>query len=366
MADQDAGTPDRMGALVEELRARHPIVATLDLAFADCGVRLESSTAQLVEMLAVYYREFLGEVPGATPIVVTALEGAPPDLSEHAFGHRPLEAGKRRLKEEFLDLDGGRIVRKLLTGMHFLMRGDDHVAIGPCIENDNQIVNFINNRHIQWLLHRGALLTHAAAISHGGRGLAFAGFSGMGKSTLALHLMSRGVTLVSNDRVLVRREEGRLRIHGVAKHPRINPGTALHNPDLASVLAPEDRERFLALDPHDLWHLEHKHDALTDECFGPHRFALDASLEGFVVLNWQRGGGAADFHEVDIDARRDLLRAIMKPTGVFYTPGPGMPTEDPDEDAYIARLAGCRVYEISGGTDFDAAADRCLALLASA
>ena len=64
-----------------------------------------------------------------------------------------------------------------------------------------------------------------------------AGFSGAGKSTLALHVMSLGATFVSNDRVMVAEtpanDSGAPMMYGVAKHPRINPGTAMNNPDLA-------------------------------------------------------------------------------------------------------------------------------------
>ena len=64
-----------------------------------------------------------------------------------------------------------------------------HAAVGPCLANDNQIVNFINNRLIEVRLRAGDLLFHAAGVARNGRGLALAGFSGAGKSTLALAIM---------------------------------------------------------------------------------------------------------------------------------------------------------------------------------
>jgi hypothetical protein len=65
---------------------------------------------------------------------------------------------------------------------------------------------------------RGVLL-HAVAVSDGGRGIIFAGTSGAGKSTLATLWEGReGVTLLSDDRVIVRQREGRFWVYGTPWH----------------------------------------------------------------------------------------------------------------------------------------------------
>ena len=66
------------------------------------------------------------------------------------------DPGKTKIKEEYVDLDDGRIVRKRLTGMLFVFGGGQNVAVGPCGANLNQVINFINNRYIEWLLCRPA------------------------------------------------------------------------------------------------------------------------------------------------------------------------------------------------------------------
>ncbi|MGE4554150.1 MAG: HprK-related kinase B, partial [Desulfovibrionaceae bacterium] len=228
-------------------------------------------------------------------------------------------------------------------------------------QNPNQVVNFVNNRFIEHLLNQGCLLGHASGIALAGHGLALAGFAGAGKSTLALHAMSLGADLVSNDRVLVR--PGRPpRFFGVAKHPRINPGTALNNPDLAGVLSDADRARFTALPPKELWNLEHKYDAIVEECFGPGRFRLAAPMNGLMILHWTHGGGPARIRPFDPRKRHDLLAAFMKATGSFYLPAPGLPQDQPVE-RYAETLAECACIEVDGGVDFDAAARACLDLL---
>jgi len=51
---------------------------------------------------------------------------------------------------------------------------------------------------------------HASCVAIGGRAVLIGGPSGSGKSDLALRLLDRGFTLVSDDQTIVRREDNRL------------------------------------------------------------------------------------------------------------------------------------------------------------
>lgn len=51
---------------------------------------------------------------------------------------------------------------------------------------------------------------HASTVANGGRAVLITGPSGSGKSDLALRLLDRGFTLVSDDQTVVRRDGGRL------------------------------------------------------------------------------------------------------------------------------------------------------------
>jgi HprK-related kinase B len=149
------------------------------------------------------------------------------------------------------------------------------------------------------------------------------------------------------------------RMHGVAKHPRINPGTALNNPDLTGVLDEPERARYQGLPADDLWRLERKYDALVEKCFGPGRFTLAAPLSGLVLLNWQRDGGPLAVRAVDPGRRLDLLAALIKAPGLFCPAAEGgRPAEE-----YARLLHGCAVMEFSGGVDFAAGAAACLEFL---
>ncbi len=373
-----------MSALAEMLGGGAPAPHSLFLDLGDCRMEVRSNSAALLQALDAYFGGFVA-ASGPAQVAVTALEGPAPNVPLELAVKEP-DPGKAKVKEEFADLPGGRLVRKALTGMVFLFGKELNLAMGPCLANANQVVNFINNRYIEHKLRQGCLLGHAAAVAHlmadpaGGRlrGLALCGFSGAGKSTLAMHVMSRGALFVSNDRLLVQPGQapghgnGRpaaqgaagLRMFGIPKLPRINPGTALNNPHLAAVVPEEDRERFSDLPADELWELEHKYDVFLDACFGEGRFVLQAPMHGLVVLNWRRGGGETSIRFVDAAERPDLLPAFMKAAGLFALPMNGDAAwRDPDQSTYAELLSRCDLVEVSGGVDFGRAADFCIEYL---
>jgi HprK-related kinase B len=336
----------------------------LTLRMGPCRLRLHSDSPALVHTLKRYFGDFL-EPQEDAPVdaTVIALEAPAPELGL-TFTEKEPEPGKNKIKEEYFDLPGGRVVRKRLTGMVFMFGGDLNLALGPCLANDNQVINFINSRYIQLMLERGHLLCHAAAVAGPQGGLALAGWSGAGKSTLALHMMGLGLDFVSNDRLLIHLDPstGDLHMHGVAKLPRINPGTALSTPHLGGILSPDESRRFAALPLAELWSLEHKYDVYLDRCFGPGRFRLQAPMLGLVVLTWRHGAGPFRLREAAPGRRAELLEAFVKSPGLFYLPprlAPAMATTG----AYLRDLAGCPVYELAGGADFSAAARACRELL---
>lgn len=338
--------------LAGQLAAQYPASDQLTLLLAGWEIKVVSNSQRVIAELASYFEPFVAK-ERSHHLEVTALE-APELATGLDYTLKQPDPGKSRIKEEWADLPGGRVVRKRLTGMVFAFGPGGHLAVGPCLANINQVVNFINNRLIQLELNQGCLLGHAAGVKTSSNGLALAGFSGMGKSTLALHLMSLGTTFVSNDRLLVRQNGGRAKMTGVAKLPRINPGTALNNPDLASVIPPEEREEFAALASDEIWELEHKYDVDIAQCFGSNRFELNSPLDMLAILNWHRDQEGLVFSEVDLDERRDLLAAFKKDWGLFFLNNGREP--DHSDQAYLDGLKGVRVFELSGGVDFLGAA----------
>lgn len=346
--------------LVKKYRADYPANFSLNIDFDGCVIETRVNTRELQECLADYFKEFITAKPA--DILITAHECPAQELGIEYTVKQP-DPGKTKIKEEFKNLEDGRVVYKRLTGMIFAFGEGENIAIGPCLENSNQVVNFINNRFIEYMLNKGCFLGHAAGVELNGRGIALAGFSGMGKSTLALHLMSRGTNFISNDRVMIEQNGKGLTVYGVAKQPRINPGTALNNPDLDCVVAENDKEKFLSLTPEDLWSLEHKYDALIDQCYGEGKFHLSARMDALVILNWKRDEKTTVVNIVNPAKRKDLLPAFMKASGLFYLPSDPEKTADPDIEAYAKILSGTTLIEICGGVDFDLAADTCMSFM---
>lgn len=332
------------------------------LRFRDCPIEVESNSRALIEHLTDYFHDFVTEQPPEPAVRVSAVDTdvCEPDMD---FTIKEPDPGKSRIKEEYVDLEDGRIVRKRLTGMLFLLGQGIDLACGPCLENDNQVINFINNRFIEWTLKGGSLLCHAAGVSVAGRGLAIAGSSGAGKSTLALQVMDGDIDYVSNDRLMVRRDGDRVSMVGVPKLPRVNPGTILHNPSLHGLMDEESLREAASLPQEELWELEDKYDVSIERFFGPNRFKLEARMKGLVLLNWEPGDAPLEVRRVDLCDEPELLEAFMKSAGVFYDPEedyepPSLPVED-----YIHALEPCEVFELAGGARFDEGARACATYL---
>lgn len=362
----------------------------LRLRLEELSLDVRSNSAAVVDDLRGYFAEFAvlatfaGErAPGAAELSFLFLDG-PVETPPVELHVRPSAPGKRPDKERWADLPGGadrhgpggrpvgRIVRKQATGMLFLFGGGGwNIAVGPCANNRNQLVNFLCARYMERRLASGWTLGHAAGVAREGRAVAVCGFAGMGKSTLALHLLARGLDFVSNDRALIEPAAagGCLPVlHGIPKHPRVNPGTALGNPELAGPLAaalPEaSRRAYGGLPPEALRAVEDKFDARIDACFGPGRFRLAARLAGLVVLNWTHGGGGPfRARRVDLRQRPDLLSALRKPPGVFYLPWAIGERARLTPEACLEALDGTVALEFSGGADFPAGAAACLDIL---
>jgi HprK-related kinase B len=145
--------------LVRRIRDGYPVKDVVHLQFGNCGIRVQSNSGRVISELRQYFSAFVSQPTAADRIV--SVHQADDASVVLPFNIRQPNPKKTRIKEEFADIPGGRIVRKKLTGMVFIFGGNDHVVIGPCLKNMNQVVNFINNRYIEWQLCRGGILGHA-------------------------------------------------------------------------------------------------------------------------------------------------------------------------------------------------------------
>jgi len=362
-----------ISALSRELERQYPARHALWLEFGGCWILVRSNSEPLLAALRDYFGDLIQPDRTAKPDVLIRAYEAPPPHFGHALRDWPREAGKAGQKEQFFDLADGRVVFKVRTRMQFLLGHEDLVAVGPCLANNNQVINFINSQCISQRLHEGWSLCHAAGVAlhmpgGGGRGIGIAARAGAGKSTLALHLISSGLSFVSNDRLLIKNSNAGAEMAGIPKMPRVNPGTLLNNPDLHGIL-PAERQRELEQLPREkIWDLEEKYDVLVDRVYGKGRTLYRADLVGLVILNWSWKDSSAQtrFEPVELAERRDLLELVMKSPGVFHRDASGRSASDtarPEPAGYLEAVRQTRVWEATGRPQFDLGVSFCRRLL---
>jgi len=328
----------------------------LDLQGYRIGLR--SNSPELLETLGIYFAHTLGQ--GPADLTVTAIEREANDYGCN-FTDWKREPGKTGRKDAYVDLADARLVQKVRTGMVFLQHPDHPIAAGPCLQNDNQVINFINAQYMNHLQQNNALICHASGLCANGKTLGIAGFSGGGKSTLMLHLMAhKGTQYLTNDRLFLM--DGKA--IGIPKLPRVNPGTMLHDENLIDLLPADRRAELETLSPAELWDIEEKYDVFVEDVYGDGKIVDQAPIKHFLILNWKRDASTpCDIQEVKLMERKNLLDAVMKSPGPFYQYKDGTFYQDDtrlDAAPYLEQLKDVKVFEATGRIDFDYAQEFCL------
>lgn len=355
-------------AITKQLRnGKELLPDTLVLNLPGFGIGVRSNSRELLDRLQEYFGPVLG---GEPQVIVEAIETESLDL-DLQFEDWRREPGKTGRKDAVHNFDTARLIKKVRTGMLFFQGKDARIASGPCLKNSNQIINFINNQYINKLQQDGALICHASGVVVDGDGLAIAGFSGGGKSTLMLHLLEDpNCRFLTNDRLFVRNEPGKgLSAFGVPKWPRVNPGTIMSLPRLNPILANKRLQQLGQLPVDQLWQLEEKYDVDLVKHYGPERIQQTAPLKALVLLNWNLSSpDPCHCQQIEIADREDLLPAVMKTPGPFYHSSDGKFLGDNHKmqpKDYLERFKDIEVWELSGRVDFEFATSQCNSILQS-
>jgi len=329
------------------------------LRIGDTRIDVRTNNGPLSAELLDYFGPWATDPDEDPHLTIRAAVREPPTL-DLAYRDWRGESGEG-VKESFANVEDGRVLRKVRSGLQFLLGDRLGVVFGPDL-GTRQVVRFINLQYESWCMAHGSVLCHAAGVTRPGGGVAIAARSGAGKSTTALRVMSADeqMAFVSNDRLLLNRTPGgSVVMRGVPKHPRINPGTALNNSDLADVLPFERREILEVMERDELWELDEKHEVRIDRIYGRHRMSSEAALRALFLLTWShKNQGPVQIAETDLREHQDLLGPLMKPHGPYHLPCDGPPrtgTEPPEPGPYLDVLDGIPTFLVAGGLDFERA-----------
>ncbi|WP_235963516.1 HprK-related kinase B [Marinomonas colpomeniae] len=339
----------------------------LTLTFGALTVNVHTNQAVILDELNDYYKSYRQSSENEQSINIYAIEHGEV-IESVEWLDVPREAGKQGKKEGYLDCFSenevfeGRWIKKFKTGMLLLQRVESPVAIGPCIENMAQIINFINNQFLNLHLRAGYLLGHASAFSVNGNLTAIAAGSGGGKSTLMLRCLEKETReFITNDRILIQHSADGVKAVGVAKLPRVNPGTLLHSHGhrLRHILTKERQQQLLDMLPADLWVLEEKYDVQIEDEYGPNRVGLTGKLVNLIMLDWSFSSGKpTQIERVDLSLEPKVIEGLRKRPGPFYQDNSGSFVDliaCESVEVYCAELDSVRVFRLTGCIDFDKA-----------
>lgn len=270
-----------------------------------------------------------------------------------------IKASPLGLKEAYIDTPEGRWIHKVRTGMVMFQSLEEPIAVGDLHRNRAQVVNFINNQFLNHYQQEGFMLGHAAAFDINGNTTAIAASSGGGKSTLMLHALENAkARFLSNDRVLFRNENDQIRVLGLAKHPRVNPGTLVNSRRLVNILSEDERQKFEAMPRNELWDIEQKYDAIIPDAYGEEKTTLSGHLKHLVLLDWSlEDTKPTQLCPVDLQKTPEALEGLRKSPGPFFQKADGtFPKEkSASAEVYAAHLHGVQVWSLTGAVDFDEA-----------
>ncbi|MCX6269856.1 MAG: hypothetical protein NTU44_01310 [Bacteroidetes bacterium] len=179
------------------------------------------------------YRPFLNVCRKEPDALVTVLKGIPPELEGSVEVFQGLNedgAVKAMQQPDYQDIpqvswcirQNGNI-KIIVTGNneHFLVFGPELKNFKLYVNTNPQISKFPNFQIrlfpypigpllLYYLaLANHAFMIHASGVFDNGKGRLFTGFSGSGKSTMARLWQSGGARIINDDRILIRKKDGR-------------------------------------------------------------------------------------------------------------------------------------------------------------
>lgn len=142
----------------------------------------------------------------ALPELPLAAAEATADI-EIECGEVPVNLPDASVRNAFFDVAGNEMLIRIGGVARYLLRAGSAVVVAPEDgASEDEVRAFLLTVVFGALLHqRDELVLHGSAVAIGGRAVAFLGFSGLGKSTLAAGFRRRGYPVLTDDLCVVRR-----------------------------------------------------------------------------------------------------------------------------------------------------------------
>lgn len=190
----------------------------LKIRIADVSIAIEDYL-RLPREIPPAYRPFMGE--GKRDIRLGVHQGIPdPLIGEKVFDCPPIWTLFRQEGTFFIRIfDRFSDLRRTLVLSEEIKETDLYFSQGTCAFHDPFYGPAMELLMLNYLARgRGGVL-HALGIARNGKGILFVGESGTGKSTLArLWDHEEGITVLSDDRVIIRKHGDHFWIYGTPWH----------------------------------------------------------------------------------------------------------------------------------------------------
>lgn len=315
-------------------------------SFNNCSYKITANTKEVIDKLNRYFKKWLVNTNIKADYEIFAVETEVPEFDLEFKDY--ITPGKSKIKESSVETRLGILIKKNRTGMHFIENEGKHYIFGPTKSFTNQIINYAGALYMQHMLNDNTQLFHAAAVAKNNDGIVIAAPSGKGKSTTALKLLNEGLDFVSNDRVMLSKENESYVLYGVPKYPRVNPGTLLNNDKLKHLLS--NPTKYENMSREELWQWEEKHDVFLEPIYGEDVYKLKAKAKALLIIDWGDSNESLKLEKIKLQEHTYLLPEIMK-LPALYTPKALTDKLNFKEDNYIEFLANLPVYRLHGEID---------------
>lgn len=339
---------------MESLR-EDSILYNSDYNFGGFVVQVQANDYRVISTLDEYFEKFRHEFPVQIHAIVKAYHDQAEKIEMILKLQEP-ETEKTKMEEMYFSEKDSLLIHKISTGINFLYKDVERIAHGPILKHMDELINFINQIKLDDLLQKtGGQILKAAGISKNFVGMALSGPSDQDISRLCLKMLGDGIGFLGSECLVLENQDGYLMMNGTPKYPKVSLEVILSQPNLHSVLSQNELDYFSPMSREEILKRKKSYDVRTDQHIQGSDFNFDAELKYLIVFNWETDSEEeTSLKEIEIKNRKDILSKVIKRPGLMV-PKSKSRLDSVSDEVYIDLLSKCKVFELRGKVDFDAA-----------